>query len=136
MSQIDQVISTHPRQSPIDESKLTEVIDRIYECAKTCAACANACLGEENPKSQAACITSCQNCGEVCLTTARALSRITGFNREAISHLLAACEQICRLCGDECASHATEMEHCRVCSDACRKCADACGSFLQELQRA
>jgi hypothetical protein len=133
---VDQLIRTHPAKAPVDESMLAEAVDRIYECAKACAACANACLGEDDPTSQAACITSCENCGEVCITTARALSRITGFNAEAIRHLVAACEQICRICGDECASHATEMEHCQVCAECCRTCAEACRSLLQELQAA
>ncbi len=135
-SQLDQLIRTHPGGLPIDEAKLIDIVDRIYECAKACAACADACLSEADPKAQAACITSCQNCGEVCVTTARALSRVTGFNEQTVRHLVDACEQICRICGDECASHASEMEHCRVCSEACRSCADACRTFLEELRAA
>ncbi len=135
-TQLQEFSRTHPGQFPVDEDKLTEVIDQIYECAKTCAACADACLGEDDPKAQATCITSCQNCGEVCITTARALSRVTGFNRQAMHHLIEACEQICRICGDECASHAPHMEHCRLCADSCRKCAEACRGLLQELDAA
>ncbi|MBW3547596.1 MAG: four-helix bundle copper-binding protein [Actinobacteria bacterium] len=135
-TEADQLIRTHPGPFPIDENTLIDVIDRIYGCGKTCTACADACLGEDDPKAQAACITSCQNCGEVCITTARALSRVTGFNPETIRHLVEACEQICRICADECASHGDGMEHCRRCSETCRDCADACRSFLQELQAA
>ena len=135
-TQVDELIRTHPRPSPIDESTLIGIINRIDKCAITCAACADACLGEDDPKAQVTCITSCQNCGEVCLTTARALSRITGFNRDAIRHLVEACEQICRICGDECDRHAAHMEHCRVCAEACRTCADACRTLLQELATA
>lgn len=135
-SNIYQLIRTHPGSFPIDESEFIDLVDRIYECAKSCAACADACLGEDDPKAQAVCITSCQNCGEVCLTTARVLSRVTGFNPEAVRHLVQACEQICRICGDECASHSGDMEHCGVCAEACRQCADACRTFLRKLQPA
>lgn len=123
----------HPGPFPIDEHKLASIIDRIYECAKTCAACADACLAEHDPRAKAACITSCQNCGELCITTARAWSHVTGLNREAARGLVEACERICRLCQQECGSHAAEIEHCRVCSQACESCADACRTFLQEL---
>lgn len=135
-SQLDELIRTHPGGLPVEGGRLIDVIDRIYDCAKACAACADACLGEPDPKAQAACITTCQNCGEVCLTTARALSRITGFNRQTALHLVEACEQICRICHEECASHASNMEHCRVCAEVCRDCADACRAFLEELQAA
>ncbi len=131
--QVDQLLAAHPGRFPVDEHKLVSIIDQIYECAKTCAACADACLGEDDPKAQAACITSCQNCGELCLTTARALSRLTGFNREAVQAVVEACERFCRICQEECASHAEQMEHCRVCSEACESCADACRTFLQEV---
>lgn len=104
-TEADQLMTTHPGPFPMDENTLIDIIDRIYECGKTCTACADACLGEDDPKAQAACITSCQNCGEVCITTARALSRVTGFNRDTIRHLVEACEQICRICADECAGH-------------------------------
>ena len=135
-SHLDQLLSTHHGQFPINESRLIEIVDGIYECAKTCATCADACLGEDDPKAQAACITSCQNCGEVCLTTARVLSRVTGFNREAVRPLVEACRQICRNCAEECANHAAEMEHCGVCAEVCRNCADAWQTFLQELEPA
>ncbi len=133
-SRVEELIRTHPGRPPIDERKLVDIIDRIYECAKACTACADACLGEDDPKAQATCITSCQNCADVCFTTAKALSRVTGFNPETAQVLVAACEQICRICSEECESHAAHMENCRVCADACRACADACGAFLQELQ--
>lgn len=135
-SPVDELIRTHPGEFPVDEQKTIDVIDRIYECAKTCGLCADACLGEDDPKAQAACITSCLNCGEMCITTARALSRVTGFNPDTVRRLVEACEQVCRICGDECARHAPHMEHCRVCADACRACADACRTYLEELRAA
>ncbi len=135
-SRVNELIRTHPGEFPVDEQTMIDVIDRVYECAKACAACADACLGEDDPKSQASCITSCQNCGELCITTARALSRVTGFNPDTARRLVEACEQVCRICADECARHAPHMEHCRVCAEACRACADACRTFLQELRPA
>ncbi len=130
---VEDLVRTHPGDFPIDKDRLVSALDRIYECAKACAVCADACLGEDDPKAQAACITSCQNCADICLATARALSRVTGFNPETVRRLVEACEQVCRLCREECASHADGMEHCRVCAEACQSCADACRSLLQDL---
>ncbi len=34
---------THPGEFPVDTDKLATILDGIYECAKTCAACADVC---------------------------------------------------------------------------------------------
>jgi len=47
---------------------------------------------------------------------------------------LQACAEACRLCGEECESHAEHgMEHCRVCAEACRRCEEVCNNVLSAV---
>ena len=42
-----------------------------FDCAQSCTACADGCLGEPNVENQVRCITTCQNCSDVCVATGR-----------------------------------------------------------------
>jgi hypothetical protein len=72
------------------------------------------------------CIRTDLDCADICATTARVLSRHTGYDANISGPLLDACAMTCKACGDECARHADMHEHCRVCADACRDCERAC----------
>lgn len=43
---------------------------------------------------------------------------------------LTACAEACRVCAEECVSHAAMFEHCRICAKACRACEQACRALL------
>jgi hypothetical protein len=74
------------------------------------------------------CIRTNVDCADICDTTARVLTRHTGYDANISRTLLEACAMACKSCGamackscgDECASHADMHEHCRICADACR----------------
>ncbi|MFD6756208.1 four-helix bundle copper-binding protein [Micromonospora gifhornensis] len=46
------------------------------------------------------------DCADICATTARVLSRHTGYDANISRTLLQACATACKSCGDECAGHA------------------------------
>jgi Domain of Unknown Function (DUF326) len=77
----------------------------------------------------------CLNCSDVCATTGRIVSRQTEFEPAMARAALQACAEACRLCDEECETHAREMnmEHCRVCAEACRRCEDACNRALSAV---
>lgn len=79
------------------------------------------------------CIRLCQDCGDVCATTGRVLSRQTEFEPALARAVVEACEAACRACAEECERHAGQHEHCRVCAEACRRCEEACEEALQAL---
>ena len=127
-----QMLETHPSSAAVDASILVECIEACFDCAQSCTACADACLGEEMVGHMRRCITMCLNCSDECASTGRILSRQTEFEPAMARAALQACAEACRLCGEECEHHATEMdmEHCRVCADACRRCERACNEAL------
>jgi len=112
---------------------LLRVIEHTLECAQACTACADACLRESDVEDLRACIRLNLDCADICETTARVLSRHTGFDANLARATLEACAQACRSCGDECARHAAMHEHCRVCADACRRCEKACHELIAAL---
>lgn len=96
------------------------LIQKLLNCVLACEHCATACLQEEDVKMMAGCIRLDRDCADMCTLAARLLQRDS-----VIAHqFLLLCEEICRLCADECGKH--QHDHCRQCAAACRECADAC----------
>ncbi|MFG3299239.1 four-helix bundle copper-binding protein [Micromonospora chersina] len=79
------------------------------------------------------CIRTNLGCADICTTTSRVLSRHTVDDANISRSLLQACVTACRSCGDECASHTYQHEHCKVCADACRACEPACQDLLDTM---
>lgn len=127
------MIETNPNAAPVDAGTLAELIDACFECAQTCTACADACLGEDDPKAMAYCIRTDLDCADLCAATGRVMSRQTAFESEMARAAVEACARAAKLCGDECERHAGHMEHCRVCAEACRRCERACNEVLSGL---
>ncbi|WP_413452867.1 four-helix bundle copper-binding protein [Georgenia phoenicis] len=128
-----EMISSSPAQTGVDPELLARAIDALVACAQACTACADACLSEDSVAELRACIRSDLDCADVCETTARVLSRQTAYDADVTRAVLEACIQVCRACGNECASHAEHHEHCRICADACRACEQACSQLLAAI---
>jgi hypothetical protein len=130
---IQEMLLTHPQESWIEPGKLAKVIQTLEECAVTCTACADACLGEEMVAELSRCIRLNQNCADICQTTARVLTRIGQPELQVIQSLLQTCAAICQACGQECAHHAHMHEHCRLCAESCHHCEEACTQLGESL---
>lgn len=105
----------------MDQQK--ELLQKLAACAAACEMCADACLDEENIKMMVPCIRLDRDCSRICHTTA---SLIASSSKNA-GPLLKVCEEICRLCSEECGKH--EHDHCQKCAQACRECAEACSKY-------
>jgi hypothetical protein len=79
------------------------------------------------------CVRTNLDCADICGTTARVLSRHTGYDANLTRSLLDACATAGKTCGDECEQHAKMHEHCRICADACRTCEQACRDLLAAI---
>jgi hypothetical protein len=103
------------------------LIQKLLNCVLACEHCATACLDEEDVQMMTACIKLDRDCADICAQAARLLQRDS-----VIAHqYLVLCEEICRLCADECGKH--DHEHCRQCAEACQICADACHEHHQPI---
>jgi hypothetical protein len=128
-----QMIAAHPQVRGQTNDALIRCIEDCYDCAQTCQACADACIGETAAASLAQCIRTCLDCADVCLATGQVATRRSGSNVELIGRMLQACEDACRICAQECERHAEHMEHCRICGEACRRCETACRQAAASL---
>jgi hypothetical protein len=127
---IMQMLETHPNESWLAHDKLAQLIQQLNECASTCTACADACLGEKMAAELAHCIRLNLDCADICQTTARVVTRIGAPESVVIQTLLQTCIAICEACGQECASHAQMHAHCHVCAETCLRCENACRMVL------
>ncbi|PRZ02679.1 hypothetical protein BCE75_11853 [Isoptericola sp. CG 20/1183] len=128
-----EMMATYPAEINLDRRLLAGAVEALVECAQACTACADACLSEEMVADLRKCIRSNLDCADICDTTARVLSRHTGYDANISRAQLEACVQACRSCGEQCESHAAMHEHCRVCAEACRACERACADLLAAM---
>lgn len=128
MMHTQMMIQTHPEvDGDIDADQvLIDCIEACFDCAQTCTACADACLAEDEAHHLKQCIRLDLDCADICDTVGKVATRRTGNNLTTLRVLLAACAEACRVCADECDSHAEMHEHCAICADACRRCEEAC----------
>jgi hypothetical protein len=127
------MLDTYPQSINLDRTKLAAAIDTLIACAQACTACADACLSEDMVADLTKCIRTNLDCADICTTTARVLSRHTGYDANLSRSLLDACATACQACGDECGRHAGMHEHCRICADACRACEQACRDLAASI---
>ena len=127
------MMETHPSDISVDHQRLGAAIEALIACADSCTACADACLSEEMVADLTTCIRTNMDCADICTTTSRVLTRHTGYNPDIARALLQACVVACTACAEECGSHASMHEHCRICAEACRRCEQACNDLLSEI---
>lgn len=119
--------------SPVDVAQevaeVAAAIDASLSCAQACTACADADLAEDDLAELRNCIALNQECADVCIVTARVLSRPAHCDHFTLDRLLQACSRICRLCAEECHRH-LHHRHCAICEQACLACVQACSALL------
>ncbi|OLZ58097.1 four-helix bundle copper-binding protein [Amycolatopsis keratiniphila] len=134
MTQTAEMLETYPADlGRIDREKLIRCVEACIACAQSCTACADACLSEQSVEQLTKCIRSNLDCADLCDTTARVLSRHTGYDANLTRSVLDACAMACQACGDECANHADRHDHCRICAEACKRCEKACRELIDSL---
>jgi hypothetical protein len=106
----------------------TEVIQELVNCALACEACSSSCLREKDVAHMTRCIELTRDCAEICFQAARHVMRRSEIARQ----FLTVCEEICRVCADECRKH--NEDHCEICAEACESCADNCNRFYKGSQ--
>jgi len=127
------MLDTDLSPTQLDKQVLARCIDTCFECAQACTTCADADLGEKMVADLVKCARLNLDCADVCGTTARVLSRQTGYDRDLTRSVVQACAQACQVSGDECARHAQMHEHCRVCEEVCRRCQQRCEEVLAAI---
>jgi hypothetical protein len=131
---IQDMIATHPDVAGSINEALIRCIEACYDCAQACTSCADACLAEDMVAELRQCIRFNLDCADICAAAGSIATRRTGTNEKLIGEILSACATACRLCGDECASHADKHAHCRICAEACRRCEQACDEATQSIR--
>lgn len=127
---VNEMIDSHPDVQGNVNAQLVAAVVAAYRCAQACTACADACLAEEGVAELRQCIRLDLDCATLCAAFGEAGTRRTGSNETVLRKLMEACEEACRVCGEECERHAGHHEHCRLCAEACRSCAMACRDAL------
>jgi hypothetical protein len=127
------MLETYPKAINLDLAQLAGTIDALVACSESCTACADACLSEDMVAELTKCIRTCLDCADICGTTARVLSRHTGYDANISRTLLEACAMAYSSCAEECGRHADMHEHCRICAEACRTCEQTCRQLLASM---
>jgi hypothetical protein len=131
-----EMIAAHPHVRGSVNDVLSRCIDACHDCAQACTSCADACLGEKSVAELTQCIRLNLDCADLCDVTAAVATRRTGSNEGIIKRMLEVCAEACRICGEECARHASKHEHCRICADACKRCEGSCRDASETIKAA
>lgn len=105
----------------LKQEKYQKAIELCYECAESCDADANDDLEEKDLKKMVHCIKLDADCAEICIMTARYMSRDSVLSEAAC----AMCAEVCDACAEECERH-KNMEHCMKTASVCRAAAKEC----------
>jgi len=105
---------------PVSSQAMDHCIELCVKCARACAECMVACLGEQDVKARAKCIQSLVDCAEICFLAVQFMSR-DSLHAKTLCKL---CAEICDACAKECGMH--KDKHCPECARICMECADAC----------
>jgi len=132
MHTVSEMVRTNPQPAPLQRDALIQCIEVCMLCEQTCAACADACLGEVELEALRRCIRTNLDCADVCASTARMLSRHFAPEAGLIARQLALCAAACSLCAEECGRH--HHEHCQVCAEMCARTEDECRKALGAIR--
>jgi hypothetical protein len=130
---ITEMIIKHPRTKGEANAALIRCIEECYDCAQTCASCADASLAEDDVKMLARCIRLNLDCTDMCVATGAIVTRHLVIESRILREILAACAQTCQRCEEECLKHASHHAHCRVCAEVCGSCREACESAIASI---
>jgi hypothetical protein len=133
MTTTQQMLDAYPKTISLDRKILAATIDTLTDCAETCTQCADACLSEDMVADLVKCVRIDLDCADICTTTARVISRHTGYDVNVTRSQVTACAEACHACAEECAQHASMHEHCRICAEVCRACEQVCRDLLATL---
>jgi len=112
--------------------------EKVHPCAKACADCANECEScfqhcvervAAGAKRHTKTLRLCVDCGELCTTAAKLVSRQSPLRDLTCG----ACAKGCDVCAAACAKFPDE--HMKACARSCRDCANACRAMVKELAR-
>ncbi|MFD1213492.1 four-helix bundle copper-binding protein [Arthrobacter sp. GCM10027362] len=105
-------------------------IEACLDCAQACISGADACLEETGIEIFRQGMRAEQSCADICLATARVLSRLGTPATRSVRSLVEACRAACAECREVCAPH-DAYEHCAMAAQACARCERACDRLLQ-----
>jgi hypothetical protein len=128
------MLNAYPAETVLDKQLLTRSIETCVECSQACTACADADAREQMASDLAKCARLNLDCADMCETTARVLTRQTGYDKDMTRAVVEACAQACKICGEECDRHAQMHEHCAVCAEVCHRCERACNEVLAAVE--
>jgi hypothetical protein len=131
-----QMLDSYPAEINLERKQLAETIDALVSCSQACTACADACLSEPPDvlPHLTRCIRDNLDCADICDTTARVLSRHTGYDANLTLAQVQAATQAVKTCADSCGEHRDAHEHCRICEEACRYTQQALDRLAPALQ--
>ena len=136
MTYAAQMLDAYPADIGMDTKELARAIDALVVCSQACTACADACLSESDDvlPQLTRCIRDNLDCADICETTARVLSRHTGYDANLTRAQVEAAMQALTTCGDSCAEHGAAHDHCRICEQACRETERVLGQLRPSLE--
>jgi hypothetical protein len=115
--------SEHQGQGP-----MAHCAKACADCMRACESCARHCAHQvaTGEKGYMTTLGTCGDCGDICATAAKIVSRRGPFAVEVCE----TCTKACDKCGAACAKYPQD-KHMAHCAKVCRDCAKACRDMVK-----
>ncbi len=123
MSLTQQMLEAYPAETGMPPQLLAQAVDKLYECAGACLACADAASAEQDPQTIAMsmkCMRTDHDAADLCTVAARVLARQTGYDSPTTMAVIEATRAALRASSDACEEF-KDIRYCALSAKACRE---------------
>ncbi|MDN3296371.1 four-helix bundle copper-binding protein [Streptomyces ficellus] len=135
MSMIEKMLEAYPAETGLPPKALAEAVDKLYECAGVCLACADAAAAEQDPEKIAMsgkCMRTNHDCADQCTVAARVLARQTGYDAPTTMAVIEATRTVLRASCDACEEFA-DTPYTQLSAKVCREMEKLLGELVKQM---
>ncbi len=135
MSLTEQMLDAYPAETGMPPRLLAQAIDKLYECAAACLACADAASAEQDPQKIAIsvkCMRTDHDSADLCTVAARVLTRQTGYDSPTTMAVIEATRTALRASSDACEEF-KDIKYCALSAKACRETEKLLGELVEQM---
>ncbi|MFF8606830.1 Rho termination factor N-terminal domain-containing protein [Streptomyces sp. NPDC015346] len=130
------VLDAYPAEAGLPPTLLAEGVDKLYECAGVCLACADSAAGESDSEKIAhsvKCMRANNDTADLCTVTARVLARQTGYDSPTTKNLVEATRSALIASADACQEF-QETDYFALAARACRETEEMLADLLRQME--
>lgn len=136
MSMVEKVLEAYPAEPGLPPKLLAQAVDKLYECAGACLACADAAAAEQDPQKIAMsvkCMRTDHDCADLCTVAARVLARQTGYDAPTTMAVVEATRTVLRASCEAC-EELKDLKYAELSAKVSRETDQLLGELVEKMR--